>query len=86
MWEEFKNYRSQDLNELFHDAGQCYFFNLQKNEEKGILGYELSRFECQDIDTIEDFKFAEFLFGYSRKKIYYESQLFFALVNKSSKI
>ncbi len=68
MWEEFKNYRSQDLNELFHDAGQCYFFNLQKNEEKGILGYELSRFECQDIDTIEDFKFAEFLFGYSREE------------------
>ena len=67
MWEEFKNYRSQDLNELFHDAGQCYFFNLQKNEEKGVLGYELSRFECQDIDTIEDFKFAEFLFDYSRK-------------------
>ena len=68
MWEEFKNHRSQDLNELFHDAGQCYFFNLQKNEEKGILGYELSRFECQDIDTIEDFKFAEFLFGYSREE------------------
>ena len=67
MWEEFKNHRSQDLNELFHDAGQCYFFNLQKNEEKGVLGYELSRFECQDIDTIEDFKFAEFLFDYSRK-------------------
>ena len=68
MWEEFKNHRSQDLDELFHDAGQCYFFNLQKSINCGTIGYELSRFECQDIDTIEDFKFAEFLFKYFYEK------------------
>ena len=66
MWEEFKNYRSQDLPELFHDAGQCYFYNLNKSKLNGRIGFELPRNQCQDIDTIEDFIFAEKLFLYGR--------------------
>ena len=42
MWDEFSNSRSQDLPELIHDAGQCYFFNLNKtNVVKKVVGYHL---------------------------------------------
>tara|TARA_B100000212_G_C27333359_1_gene515701 strand:+ start:571 stop:1239 length:669 start_codon:yes stop_codon:yes gene_type:complete len=61
-WEKYKNSRSQDLEELFHDAGQCYFFNLKKNENGEKVGYRLPRYLCQDIDTEEDFIMAEKLF------------------------
>lgn len=67
MWEEFKNYRSQDLPELFHDAGQCYFFNLNNKIKLGSrIGFELPRHQCQDIDTMEDFAFAEKLFLHAK--------------------
>ena len=62
-WEEYKGKRSQDLETLYHDAGQCYFFNLDNtlnNKEK--LGYKLPRYKCQDIDTQEDFENLEILF------------------------
>ena len=62
-WEEYRGKRSQDLETLYHDAGQCYFFNLDKtlkNKEK--LGYKLPRYKCQDIDTLEDFENLEILF------------------------
>ena len=63
MWEEVSNVRSQDLPQLIHDAGQCYFFNLKKyGEEKKTVGYTIPRLFCQDIDTLEDFKDAEKLF------------------------
>ena len=63
MWDEFANSRSQDLPELLHDAGQCYFFNLKKYGHKEIrVGYEIPRLNCLDIDTLEDFEIAEKLF------------------------
>ncbi len=69
MWEKFQNMRSQELPELFHDAGQCYFFNLNKKINNGYgirFGYELPRYLCQDIDTYEDFQMAEKLFSIMR--------------------
>ncbi len=68
MWNEFSSSRSQDLPELFHDAGQCYFFNLKKsNVEKKVVGYNLPRLYCQDIDTLEDFEQAEIIYEYFLK-------------------
>lgn len=64
MWDEFSKTRSQDLPELIHDAGQCYFFNLKKyGKEQKIVGFDIPRLYCQDIDTLEDFKNAEKLFN-----------------------
>tara|TARA_A100001035_G_scaffold279911_2_gene282973 strand:+ start:1367 stop:2062 length:696 start_codon:yes stop_codon:yes gene_type:complete len=63
FWEEFSRSRSQDLPELVHDAGQCYFYNLKKyGKENKTVGFNIPRLRCQDIDTLEDFKNAEKLF------------------------
>ena len=65
---EYSESRSQDLPELFHDAGQCYFFNLNKEDyENDRLGYKISRANSQDIDTESDLKFAEILFNLLKK-------------------
>jgi len=62
-WPQYSNSRSQDLPELLHDAGQCYFFNLnQEAQKKKVLGYKISRLYANDIDTMEDFQVAEKLF------------------------
>ena len=64
MWEEYSKIRSQDLPELIHDAGQCYFFNLKKyGKDQKIVGFDIPRLYCQDIDTLEDFENAEKLFS-----------------------
>lgn len=64
MWNEYASSRSQDLPELLHDAGQCYFFNLSKYGQGNTrVGYEMPRIYCQDIDTLEDFEIAEKLFS-----------------------
>lgn len=71
MWNEYANCRSQDLPELLHDAGQCYFFNLNKyGENDSRVGYEIPRLQCQDIDTIEDFEIAEKLFPIVRAELF----------------
>ena len=63
MWEEFSEKRTQDLQELIHDAGQCYFYNLKEyGKEEKVVGYFIPRLCCQDIDTLEDFNNAEKLF------------------------
>ncbi len=63
-WEEYSVSRSQDLPEFLHDAGQCYFFNLDLyNKNSNRVGYELPRSNCLDIDTLEDFEIAEKLFA-----------------------
>lgn len=62
---EYKNVRSQDLEEIFHDAGQFYFFKtgtIEKNQglwtdNSGVI--ILSEMEGQDIDTKTDWKLAE---------------------------
>ena len=70
VWKKYADTRSQDLPEFFHDAGQCYFFDLRdvKNKEKRI-GLSIPRIEAQDIDTLEDFDTAEKLFRIMQKDI-----------------
>jgi len=58
--------RSQDLTKFYYDAGQVYWYNIDKyfkNREKSkTLSLELNRYDVQDIDTLEDFKVAEKLY------------------------
>ncbi len=65
MYPENKELRSQDLEPMFHDAGQFYFFNVDAflktgNIISGQIAYvELSEMEVQDIDNESDWKLAE---------------------------
>lgn len=63
VWGEYKNARSQDLEPIYHDAGQWYWYNPDKitdtlfteNSSSIILAEE----NVQDIDTLTDWKLAE---------------------------
>jgi pseudaminic acid cytidylyltransferase len=65
LFPEYKNTRSQDLPVVFHDAGQFYWFDVQKfkiqNElwtmNTGVV--EVNEEIAQDIDTLKDWEMAE---------------------------
>jgi pseudaminic acid cytidylyltransferase len=65
IWPENTDKRSQDLEPIYHDAGQFYFVkNLTFLEKKSVLcgvsiPFILSQIEVQDIDNEEDWKLAE---------------------------
>ncbi len=66
--------RSQDLEEVFHDAGQWYWgrANTWRNGDKLLfnsIGVQIPRWRCQDIDTIEDWELSEMLFKVSQDGI-----------------
>jgi len=69
-WSEFINSRSQDLQTIYHDAGQWYWVNTEKIMSTGNLVFEttkglhLSPFEAHDIDTFDDWKLAELKYEY----------------------
>jgi len=64
----YLNTRSQDLEECFHDAGQFYWGSATSwTEKKPLFSAEaypliIPRYRVQDIDTVEDWKMAEYLF------------------------
>lgn len=54
--------RSQDLEPLYHDAGQFYFYNTKdflSGTNKGWVPLILSELEVQDIDNLEDWELAQ---------------------------
>lgn len=60
--------RSQDLREFVHDAGQWYWgraetWLLEAPLLTNSMGVSVPRWVSQDIDTIEDWVYAELLFG-----------------------
>ena len=67
------NKRSQNLNTLYHDAAQCYWYDLRKiknirnvaNQTKSI---ELKKFEFLDVDTSEDFNNLKKIFKFNLHK------------------
>ena len=73
IWPENKSKRSQDVESYYHDAGQFYFFNVEKFKEKRELftdnsGYLLlSEYEAQDIDNPDDWTMAELKFRFLKK-------------------
>ena len=68
VWPEFASTRSQDLIETYHDAGQFYWGKTESwLEQKMIFApYStpilLPRHLVQDIDTLEDWIRAEFMY------------------------
>ncbi len=73
-WPEHELTRSQDLPELVHDAGAFYFLDVARFlARKRIVGphalpLHIDRLRAVDIDTEEDFRFAEALFAMSRDR------------------
>ena len=65
--------RSQDLDPIYHDAGQFYFakVNAFKEEKrlwcKRTVPLVLSELEVQDLDTLTDWQLAEMKFNLTRK-------------------
>lgn len=70
FWPENFYKRSQDLEPAYHDAGQFYWTHLQRQETSPetisfshiSIPIVLPRHRVQDIDTPEDWEFAELLY------------------------
>ncbi|MFW3341649.1 pseudaminic acid cytidylyltransferase [Aliarcobacter butzleri] len=67
FWKENFSKRSQDLEEAYQDAGQFYWTNLNVKSDDIIFGKDsipiiLPRYLVQDIDTLEDWTRAEFMY------------------------
>jgi pseudaminic acid cytidylyltransferase len=67
FWPENFMKRSQDLEESFQDAGQFYWTNLNMKSDEITFGKDsipiiLPRYLVQDIDTLEDWQRAEFMY------------------------
>jgi len=66
--------RTQDFKASYHDLGQFYFFKIAPilkqnklwNDNTGFI--ELNEIESHDIDTLEDWKMAEFKYQYLKTK------------------
>jgi pseudaminic acid cytidylyltransferase len=71
---EYKNSRSQDLEQVYHDAGMFYFFKPESLLQTKHLwagrtgGIPLSSLQAQDIDTPTDWEAAEWKYSFARKK------------------
>ena len=67
-WEKYQKANSQDLEELFHDCGNFYFFktnkilNWKKFFPKKMIPYKLKIYNSVDIDNYDDLKLAKKLF------------------------
>ncbi|MEG9302574.1 pseudaminic acid cytidylyltransferase [Psychrobacter celer] len=67
FWPENFNSRSQDLEEAYQDAGQFYWRNLNIDSTKNMFGSDsagvvIPRHFVQDIDTLEDWERAEYMY------------------------
>lgn len=67
FWPEYKDVRSQDLPEAYHDAGQFYWVNTDLFNKNPTLYAPTSkpvilpRYLVQDIDNAEDWQRAEYM-------------------------
>jgi len=63
IWPQHLNARSQDLEKVYHDAGQWYWFKTKELTESFFSGksaiIKLDETEVQDIDNLTDWKLAE---------------------------
>lgn len=74
FWPENFNKRSQDLEEAFQDAGQFYWTKLNKSSDQNMFGSDsipiiLPRYLVQDIDTMEDWERAEYMYEVIQRQI-----------------
>lgn len=74
LWEEHSESRSQDLEALYHDAGQFGIYDVQKYiQDRGrvrekIVPYVLSELEVQDIDQECDWEIAKIKYRLMQRK------------------
>ncbi|MEX2230699.1 MAG: pseudaminic acid cytidylyltransferase [Cyclobacteriaceae bacterium] len=76
IWPENLLKRSQDLQPAYHDAGQWYWFKIERFVQSGTetmmtnnsYGLLLNELEVQDIDNEEDWKLAELKFQFRQKR------------------
>ena len=67
--------RSQDLEKVYHDAGQFYFYDISKylkingKIEDNISPIIVSEMEVQDIDNEDDWKLAELKYKLLKEKL-----------------
>jgi pseudaminic acid cytidylyltransferase len=68
--------RSQDLTTAYYDAGQFCFMSSERvlstdgpGSDQGFIGYPLQRHQAIDIDTLDDWQFAELLFKGIREHV-----------------
>lgn len=70
---EYRQMRSQDLEKMYHDAGQFYIYKVSsyKNAKgkiaQGMIPFILPESEVQDIDNEEDWKIAEMKYTILKK-------------------
>lgn len=67
FWPQNYQKRSQDLEEAYQDAGQFYWTKLGKESDEIMFGKDsvpiiLPRHLVQDIDTLEDWQRAEYMY------------------------
>lgn len=79
--------RSQDLEEAYQDAGQFYWEKRDKKSDEIMFGKDsipiiLPRHLVQDIDTLEDWKRAEFMYKSLHKDIFDEWNSVKKILNK----
>jgi len=73
LYPEHLETRSQDLEELYHDAGQLYWGKSKAFKQqdpifsKSATPYILPRYLVQDVDTLEDWRRAEFMYQALKK-------------------
>ncbi|MBF9018678.1 MULTISPECIES: pseudaminic acid cytidylyltransferase [unclassified Oceanispirochaeta] len=66
---EYQNSRTQDLQPMYHDSGQFYWFNVTHFIKNKLIitdnthGFEIPESKVRDIDTLEDWKIAEVLYN-----------------------
>lgn len=74
LWPENYPKRSQDLEPVYHDAGQFYWFQAEQITQSRRLfgencgGLVIDDLLAQDIDHESDWQLAEFKFEYTRKQ------------------
>jgi N-acylneuraminate cytidylyltransferase len=73
FWPDNFSKRSQDLEEAYQDAGQFYWKNLNKKSDEIMFSKDsipiiLPRYLVQDIDTLEDWERAEYIYEAIHKK------------------
>ncbi len=70
---KYSSSRSQDLKDYYHDAGQCYWFNIKKYNLQKIsrnlktIGLELKQNEFKDVDTKDDLEMLEILYKFNKR-------------------
>ena len=67
---EYINTRSQDLEPMYHDVGMFYFYKISSllNDNKQIKYFEMKESEIQDIDTKDDWHYAEIKYSILQKQ------------------